>query len=263
MQSKRIRKKSLNIIKRGRPTLVDRTILKDKTMTICLTPELYSQLKSTAIQQNQKPAAMARILIETGIEYETVDFVGDEVTDKDVSVSGGEPPGHPQMEVTFQEDHAMDWLKKIVDDHDEKEKEENRQRLQKIENEKKMEADLQAQWETCINDILRPILSEYETLLESKGYTAQSKSPIATDGQTGKQGMKLYSFGISNLKGRTGNSNPLPTHTINFSRNNLSDLISVNATPPGLMDDHEVAIGSINREKIEDLMKQFFKKVFS
>ena len=68
MQSRKSHKKSLEVVKRGRPTLADRTILKSKTMTICLTPELHKELKRIATCNNQKPAAMARILIQSGVE---------------------------------------------------------------------------------------------------------------------------------------------------------------------------------------------------
>ena len=52
---------------RGRPTFTDKTLLKTSTMTICLTPETHLELCELASEQNQKPAAMGRILIEAGI----------------------------------------------------------------------------------------------------------------------------------------------------------------------------------------------------
>jgi len=52
---------------RGRPAFTDKTQLKTSTMTICLTPETHAELCELANEQNQKPAAMGRILIEDGI----------------------------------------------------------------------------------------------------------------------------------------------------------------------------------------------------
>jgi len=49
------------------PEIVDRTKLKTRTMTICLTPDLHKKLAKLATKHNQKPAAMARILIESGV----------------------------------------------------------------------------------------------------------------------------------------------------------------------------------------------------
>jgi len=57
----------LSMTKRGRPEIVDRTKLKTRTMTICLTPDLHKKLAKLATKHNQKPAAMARILIESGV----------------------------------------------------------------------------------------------------------------------------------------------------------------------------------------------------
>ena len=68
MRSRKALSKPLELAKRGRPVLLDRTILKTKTMTICLTPELHAKLKKVAICNDQKPAAMARILIQAGID---------------------------------------------------------------------------------------------------------------------------------------------------------------------------------------------------
>jgi len=53
---------------RGRPAFTDKSKLKTSTMTICLTPDVHNQLRELAVNQNQKPAAMGRILIETGIK---------------------------------------------------------------------------------------------------------------------------------------------------------------------------------------------------
>ena len=57
---------------RGRPAFADKSKLKTSTMTICLTPEAREKLGQLAVDQNQKPAAMGRILIEAGIK-ETLD----------------------------------------------------------------------------------------------------------------------------------------------------------------------------------------------
>jgi len=67
MQKRNIKSDPLNIIKRGRPEFVDRQKLKTCTMTICLSPETKDKFKKLAEKQNQKQAAMARILIENGI----------------------------------------------------------------------------------------------------------------------------------------------------------------------------------------------------
>jgi len=67
MRSRKAITKPLESIKRGRPTVIDRTKLKDQTMTICLTPEVDKQLKKLADKHSQKKAAMARILIESGL----------------------------------------------------------------------------------------------------------------------------------------------------------------------------------------------------
>lgn len=53
---------------RGRPPITDTSKLKTSTMTICLTPDVQNQLRELAVNQNQKPAAMGRILIEVGIK---------------------------------------------------------------------------------------------------------------------------------------------------------------------------------------------------
>jgi len=68
MKSRKALQRPLSNIKRGRPVIPDRTVLKNRTMTICLTPELHSELKRVAVENNQKPAAMARILIQSGVE---------------------------------------------------------------------------------------------------------------------------------------------------------------------------------------------------
>ena len=58
----------LSMTKRGRPEVTDRTKLKNRTMTICLTTELHKKLTKLAGKNKQKPAAMARILIESGVD---------------------------------------------------------------------------------------------------------------------------------------------------------------------------------------------------
>lgn len=57
--------------KRGRPTFTDNTNRRTKMMTICLTPTIHKQLLQLAYNHNQKPAAMARILVEAGMCTET------------------------------------------------------------------------------------------------------------------------------------------------------------------------------------------------
>lgn len=68
MKSRKSSSKPLAVTKRGRPVLPDRTILKARTMTVCLTTELHKQLQSYAAANKQKVAAMARILIESGMQ---------------------------------------------------------------------------------------------------------------------------------------------------------------------------------------------------
>ena len=58
----------LNMTKRGRPEIEDRTKLKTCTMTICLNPETKKKLAKLADKHSQKKAAMARILIESGVD---------------------------------------------------------------------------------------------------------------------------------------------------------------------------------------------------
>ena len=53
---------------RGRPAFTDKSQLKTATMTICLTSETHLELCQLAAEQNQRPAAMGRILIEIGVE---------------------------------------------------------------------------------------------------------------------------------------------------------------------------------------------------
>lgn len=67
MQKRNIDTEPLSITKRGRPEFADRQKLKTCTMTICLSPETKKKLKKLADRNNQKQAAMARILIESGI----------------------------------------------------------------------------------------------------------------------------------------------------------------------------------------------------
>jgi hypothetical protein len=68
MKSRKAIRKPLENIKRGRPTVMDRTKLKDQTMTICLTPDVDEKLTQLAEKNSQKKAAMARILIESGVD---------------------------------------------------------------------------------------------------------------------------------------------------------------------------------------------------
>ena len=67
MRTRKAQPEPLKTVKRGRPDVVDRDLLKTRTMTVCLTPALHNKLKSIAKKNNQKPAAMVRILIETGV----------------------------------------------------------------------------------------------------------------------------------------------------------------------------------------------------
>lgn len=53
--------------KRGRPALSDSRNLKSRAITVCLTQSTHKQLLKAAAKQNQKPATMARILIEAGM----------------------------------------------------------------------------------------------------------------------------------------------------------------------------------------------------
>ena len=73
---------------RGRPPITDTSQLKTSTMTICLTPDVHNQLRELATNQNQKPAAMGRILIEAGIDK------GTSMMDKHkiISLRDGMPP---------------------------------------------------------------------------------------------------------------------------------------------------------------------------
>ncbi len=68
MRPKKNLHRPMNIIKRGRPEIEDRTILKSKTMSICLTQSLHEKLVRVAEDSRQRPATMARILIETGMQ---------------------------------------------------------------------------------------------------------------------------------------------------------------------------------------------------
>jgi len=67
MQTRKSNPTPLAITKRGRPQLIDRTKLKTCTMTICLSSDVKKKLKKLSEKHNQKPAAMARILIESGV----------------------------------------------------------------------------------------------------------------------------------------------------------------------------------------------------
>jgi len=53
--------------KRGRPSVNDTSKLKSSTITVCLTPDCKKKLVKLSSKHNQKPAAMARILIEAGV----------------------------------------------------------------------------------------------------------------------------------------------------------------------------------------------------
>lgn len=68
MRSRKDNPEPLNVTRRGRPEFSDRTKLKTCTMTICLLPETKKALKKLADKHSQKTAAMARILIESGVD---------------------------------------------------------------------------------------------------------------------------------------------------------------------------------------------------
>jgi hypothetical protein len=144
----------------------------------------------------------------------------------------------------------MEWVKKIVDDHDEKEKEGNRKILEKSKSDKKIDA-IQAKWESCVDNVLRPFFDELQTDLEREGHYAEINPENKAD--------KLnFIFWFSTIK----TLDPKRTHTIKFSKNNLSEFISVNVTPSGIVKDRKLTVATINKTNIEELIKEFFEKVF-
>jgi cytoplasmic iron level regulating protein YaaA (DUF328/UPF0246 family) len=56
------------LTKRGRPEFTDRSTIKSRVMTIVLTDDTVCQLEQIAKLNKRKKAAMARLLIEQGVE---------------------------------------------------------------------------------------------------------------------------------------------------------------------------------------------------
>ena len=60
------------LAKRGRPEFTDRSTIKSRAMTIILTDDTTLQLEQIAKLNKRKKAAMARLMIEQGIESSRV-----------------------------------------------------------------------------------------------------------------------------------------------------------------------------------------------
>jgi len=61
----------------GRPRLSDPSMKKSKSMTICLTPNVYDRFIILSSDNKQPPAKMARMLIENAVKEEVTELQSD------------------------------------------------------------------------------------------------------------------------------------------------------------------------------------------